>query len=141
MDADCGLLLRELRCCVCVCIVALSCVKGRKAGGKDQWRGVRMHSRRAPSSITPRSRPLLCVSTYACTRAGRRVFETGKIESAEALPYHHFAVPLFPFQRVCVSSLYTRCFSSSITETLYIYCPQRVKVKLRSVWSLWSHHV
>lgn len=51
-------------------------------------------------------------------------FETGKMESVEALPYHRFTVPPFP---LCVSTsvfppLYVRAFfaepsSTSITET------------------------
>lgn len=48
---------------------------------------------------------------------------TGKIERAEALPYHQFTVPAFPFQRVCDPPLlYMRCcwnFSpyTSVAET------------------------
>ena len=110
--------------CVCVCSLALSCAsvrvcEGRKAGGKDQWRSVRMHSCRAPSSITgasrrsPRAHVCVCVCVCVNVCMHTRRSETGKIESAKALPYHQFTVPLFPFQRVCVSwcksSLYMRC--------------------------------
>lgn len=55
----------------------------------------------------------VCVCVNACMHTRRS--ETGKIESAKALPYHRFTVPLFPFQRVCLcvswckSSLYMRC--------------------------------
>lgn len=96
MDTHSGPLLRMLRCsaCVCLCTVLCEC-RGRTTGGKDQWHSVRMHSWRAPSSITS------CCSSQVCVCVAAPgplcVLDTGKIESTEELPYHQFTVPAFVF--------------------------------------------
>lgn len=59
-------LLRMLRCSVCVCVCVCLCnvmceCGGRTTRGKDQWRSVRMHSWRAPSSITSCCFSQVCV--------------------------------------------------------------------------------
>lgn len=67
------------------------CARGEEARAlKDQWHSVRIHSRRTPSSI--KRSPPLAVLPYACAH----VFETGKIESGGALPYHPNTVPPLP---------------------------------------------
>lgn len=86
--------------------------KVKEAGGKDQWLGVRMRSRRAPSSIT-------AVSLLSSAHANACVLETGKIESAEELPYHQFTVPPFP---VCVCACTRVCVCPAVYEIL-LYIP------------------
>lgn len=53
----------------------------------------------------------MCVSKYASVRVEPCVSETGKIESAAALPYHQFTVLHFLYvcMSFCMSSLYARC--------------------------------
>lgn len=77
------------------------------------------------------------------------MFETGKIESAEALPYHQFTVPPFPFSvcvSCCMSSLYNSCLPrlllyASITEakSLHLLCSAS-ESEAGSDFSLWSLH-
>lgn len=67
VDTHSGPLLRMLRCSACVCLCTVMCeCGGRTTGGKDQWHSVRMHSWRAPSSIT------WCCSSQVCVRGRAR---------------------------------------------------------------------
>ena len=124
----------SVRLCVCVCVcvcVALhcrvqvcECARGGRLEAKINGAVFgcipveHLHqSRGLLAALLERTCVSVCVCVCVCVCVNvcmhTRRSETGKIESAKALPYHQFTVPLFPFQRVCVSwcksSLYMRC--------------------------------
>lgn len=129
--------------CVCVNIFALRlcvCEKGEvRLAAKIN--GIvfgcipeeHLHQSRAPcrSSQAP---TCICVCNVcvcgvcASISPGLRVctLDTGKIESAQVLPYHRFTVPVFPFNPLCVSCCVSlahtrRCISAHLQITLLKY--------------------
>lgn len=99
-------LLRMLRCSVCVCVFAMSCVSAGGGRMEAKINGVvfgcipEEHLHQSHRAVS-----LKCVSMCACVWLcqGPCVLDTGKIESTEELPYHQFTVPAFVFNmHLCV---------------------------------------
>lgn len=122
--ADCGLLPGRVEC-----VWVSSCVEGE---GRLEVKINSAVFECSPGEHLHQSQALLAA---VC----QRPFQTGKIESAEALPYHRFAVPLFLWC-VCVCVAYLLCIRDAVAYCLFsdivisqrkIYCPQQRKVILK----------
>lgn len=117
--------------------------EGRKAGGKDQWRSVRMHSWRAPSSITGFS-PLSSVCVRLCNAFIRACLRQERLRAQ-----NHFLIISsqflhFLYVRVCVSccmsSLYRCCFPVHLLFETFIALSKWKWFIFLFVWPLWPLH-
>lgn len=114
--------------CVCVCLYIVMCVRGGMVGGKDQWRSVRMHSWRAPSSITaflPLS-SALCL----CTRLRQERLRVWKHFLIIGSQFLH---SLYVWAPLCVPHCTWEPSSPSLLPQVsprQIYCHQRVNASL-----------
>lgn len=97
---------------VCVSLRIVVCVRGGKLKAKINGTVFRCnpekhrHQSLASSPLSSNVCARTCASKYASVRVEPCASETGKIESAAALPYHQFTGLHFLY--VCMSSLYSR---------------------------------